>query len=75
MPPKQIVGGAKGGHPIGAKGECASFISKKMHILLEDAYPSFANDPLAKAYLNEVDDVIYPDYIDNCTIDIVMIYS
>ena len=44
-----------------------------MHILLEDAYPSFANDPFAKVYLNEVDDVIYPDYIDDCTIiDIVM---
>ena len=26
-------------------------------------------------YLNEVDDVIYPDNIDDCTIDIVMIYS
>jgi hypothetical protein len=38
----------------------------------EDAYPSFPNDPFAKAYLNEVDDVINPD---DCTIDIVMIYS
>ena len=27
----------------------------------EEAYPSFANDPFAKAYLNEVDDAINPD--------------
>jgi hypothetical protein len=43
--------------PFLSYGILEEFYSKTF----EEAYPSFANDPFAKAYLNEVDDEINPD--------------
>ena len=44
--------------PFPSYGILEEFYSKTF----EEAYPSFANDPFAKAYLNEVDDEINPDW-------------
>ena len=43
----------------------------------QEAYPSFANDPFAQAYLNEVDIPINPDDIDEDVLldEIVIIIS
>ena len=43
--------------PFLSYGILEEFYSKTF----EEAHPSFANDPFAKAYLNEVDDEINPD--------------
>ena len=46
-------------------------------ITFRELYPSFANDPYAQSYLNEVDDAINPDDIDEDLLldDIVSIIS
>ena len=76
MPPKKKDTGSKGGRPTGAKttkvgGQVAE---ADLHPELQSYWMELK--PMVQVqYLNEVDDVIYPDDIDDCTIDIVMIYS
>ena len=75
MPPKKKDTGSKGGRPTGAKttkngGQVAE---AGLHPELQSNRMEL--QPMVQVqYLNEVDDVIYPDDIDDCTIDIVMIY-
>ena len=76
MPPKKKDTGSKGGRPTGAKGTKVGG-----QVAEADLHPELQSNwmelkPMVQVqYLNEVDDVIYPDDIDDCTIDIVMIYS
>ena len=77
MPPKKKDTGSKGGRRTGAKttkngGQVAE---ADLHPELQSNWMELK--PMVQVqYLNEVDDdVIYPDDIDGCTIDIVMIYS
>ena len=76
MPPKKKDTGSKGGRPTGAKttkvgGQVAE---AALHPELQSYWMELK--PMVQVqYLNEVDDVIYQNDIDDCTIDIVMIYS